>query len=540
MVREHPLWAGYLSMVKGVGPRIAAYLIVKLNPARFKTVSALYKYCYDEETEVLTSEGFKRFPELRGDELIATLNENGELVYERPIKFYKIPYSGEVIYFEGRDYNLLVTPEHLMYVRRWRHDSFELIPAYEIYEDWHPGKYELKRDAKWMGQDVEYVELPRVWQWKVVEKIPIDLFLELFGWYITEGYCDRHGRKRLPRVEIGQSRAKNPENVDRIIEVIKRLGFSPYVKVDPDGMCHIEVHSTQLYEYFKQFGKSRERYIPQWIKNLPPHRLRLLVDVMLRGDGDRYYHPRFFTTSKRLADDFQEIVLKAGWTASVVQRKDGIYAVTVIKRELTPAITVEPKVMYYSGYVYDVTMPNNHIILVRRNGKIMWSSNCGLHVVDGRAPRRRAGEKTDWNPEARTMAWRLGESFRLKGGFYKMKYHDFLNESRAKHPGWTAGHVAADARRRTVKLFLSHWMYVGRRILGLEPVLPYSCVKDPGLHHCIPPVLDKGGPKEKEMFYDAYLSAHFKREEYNYWNEMLEKWLGGRKAGGEEEEEEEA
>jgi hypothetical protein len=44
----------------------------------------------------------------------------------------------------------------------------------------------------------------------------------------------------------------------------------------------------------------------------------------------------------------------------------------------------------------------------------------------------------------------------------------------------------------------------------------------------------------KEMFYDAYLSAHFKREEYNYWNEMLEKWLGGRKAGGEEEEEEEA
>jgi len=165
---------------------------------------------------------------------------------------------------------------------------------------------------------------------------------------------------------------------------------------------------------------------------------------------------------------------------------------------------------------------------------------CGLHVVDGRAPRRRAGEKTDWNPEARTMAWRLGESFRLKGGFYKMKYHDFLNESRAKHPDWTAGHVAADARRRTVKLFLSHWMYVGRRILGLEPVLPYSCVKDPGLHHCIPPVLDKGGPKEKEMFYDAYLSAHFKREEYSYWNEMLAKWLGGRKAGGEEEEEEEA
>lgn len=162
---------------------------------------------------------------------------------------------------------------------------------------------------------------------------------------------------------------------------------------------------------------------------------------------------------------------------------------------------------------------------------------CGLHVEDGRAPRRRPGERTGWSPECRTMMWRLGESFRRKGGFYKMKYYDFLNESRAKHPDWTVGHVIADARRRTVKLFLSHWMFVGRRILGLDPVLPYSCVKDPTLHHCIPPVLDKGSPEEKEMFYDMYLSAHYRREEYNYWNEMLQRWLGEQKAEEEEEEE---
>jgi hypothetical protein len=163
---------------------------------------------------------------------------------------------------------------------------------------------------------------------------------------------------------------------------------------------------------------------------------------------------------------------------------------------------------------------------------------CGLHVVDGRAPRRRPGEKTDWNPECRTMMWRLGRSFVMKGGFYRMMYHRFLEESRAKHPGWTRAHVAADAQRRTVKLFLSHYLYVGRKILGLEPVLPYSCVKEPGLHHCVPPVLDKGSPREKEMFYDMYLSVHYRREEYNYWSEMLAKWLGeaGEREGEEGEE----
>jgi hypothetical protein len=161
---------------------------------------------------------------------------------------------------------------------------------------------------------------------------------------------------------------------------------------------------------------------------------------------------------------------------------------------------------------------------------------CGLHVEDGRAPRRKAGEKTGWNPQCRTMMWRLGRSFILKGGFYRMMFHRFLEESRSKHPDWTKAHVVADAQRRTEKLFLSHYLYVGRSILGLPPVLPYSCVKEPSLHHCIPPVLDKGSPREKEMFYDMHLSAHYRRDEYNYWSNMLQKWLGER---GEEEEEEE-
>src|SRR5712692_8173761 len=32
-------------------------------------------FCYDPETEVLTQQGFRRFPELQGDEVLATLNQ---------------------------------------------------------------------------------------------------------------------------------------------------------------------------------------------------------------------------------------------------------------------------------------------------------------------------------------------------------------------------------------------------------------------------------------------------------------------------------
>jgi len=31
----------------------------------------------------------------------------------------------------------------------------------------------------------------------------------------------------------------------------------------------------------------------------------------------------------------------------------------------------------YKGFVYDVTVPPHHTIYVRRNGKAVWSGNCG-------------------------------------------------------------------------------------------------------------------------------------------------------------------
>jgi hypothetical protein len=141
----------------------------------------------------------------------------------------------------------------------------------------------------------------------------------------------------------------------------------------------------------------------------------------------------------------------------------------------------------------------------------MWKYT-GLHVVDGKAPRRVAGQKTDWNPAARTMMWRLGEAFRMQGGFYKHMYRVFFEESLRKHPDWTRAHHLAHARRVTVKLFLAHYHYVGRQVLGLPVRLAYICEKQP--HQCIPPVIDEG---DHEAFYEKYVKKHFDRDLYYHW-----------------------
>lgn len=156
---------------------------------------------------------------------------------------------------------------------------------------------------------------------------------------------------------------------------------------------------------------------------------------------------------------------------------------------------------------------------------------CGKGPLVTRAPVRRAGQKIDWNPFARTMCWRIGESLRLRGGFYKLMFHRFYEELQSKRPDISRKHRLNDARRRVVKLFLSHtrsptsfWVggegeywevgrYIYKEILGLPITLrkPYTAVKYPQFY--IPPVIDEelDVPLYETEFYKRVLKGVLER-----------------------------
>lgn len=47
-----------------------------------------YMHCYDDETKILTDEGWKLFSELNKGEKVATLNqESGEIEYQIPLEY---------------------------------------------------------------------------------------------------------------------------------------------------------------------------------------------------------------------------------------------------------------------------------------------------------------------------------------------------------------------------------------------------------------------------------------------------------------------
>lgn len=97
----------------------------------------------------------------------------------------------------------------------------------------------------------------------------------------------------------------------------------------------------------------------------------------------------------------------------------------------------------------------------------------GLDVVDGKARRRRRGEKMTWNPFAKVLAWKIGESFVKKPGFFRQMYLEEKEKAKEKHPDWTKGHVHNHAKRVVAKRFLALFLIKWRRLKGLENPKPY-------------------------------------------------------------------
>jgi len=71
-------------------------------------------HCYVEGTEVLTTDGFIDFRDIKDESLIANYHENGEINFTKPTEIIVGDYQGDIYNFKGQRYNLSVTPNHRM------------------------------------------------------------------------------------------------------------------------------------------------------------------------------------------------------------------------------------------------------------------------------------------------------------------------------------------------------------------------------------------------------------------------------------------
>jgi nucleoside-diphosphate-sugar epimerase len=373
-----------------------------------KQPGSFYHLCYDDQTEILTRSGWKLFKDLTDEDKVATRQlDDAHIVYAKPTAYTHYLYEGPMYCLEQRHIDLCVTPNHRMVTSYKDRDGTEHMRFQEAKDILGKNnRYHLT--SEWEGEEQETFTIPGYYRLgeNMPSTPPIDLpmddWLNFLGWYLAEGSVDGESRKRAPnRIIIHQKIGSNSAMVHAIFErMATALGctHSVYLLKDQDLESHY-LFCTQLAVYLAQIGKSLTRYIPRQLLQLSKRQLRILLNAMMLGDGtwmnrDREYG-RYYTSSKQLADDVQELAIKLGLSANIshldrtnetgwAQSKE--YRVNLVKTTIFQVNqqTDDPSdwndwIEDYAGMVYCCEVPGDGIILVRRNGKPIWCGNSKVH-----------------------------------------------------------------------------------------------------------------------------------------------------------------
>ena len=333
--------------------------------------------CFDPKTEILTEAGWLAFPDLQPDVKVATLNSEGKVEYHIPEEYIVQTYIGEMYCFANSKFDFCVTPNHWMYVRT-ETGQLKFIRADEgqVWES-----LQVLTGGDFDGEEVEWFELGKVPINALgkVKKIFMDDWLEFLGYYISKGYVDV--RKRLQVVggndydvsDYDVLIAKeNAEGRWKIANCLSRLGFEFF---DWDE-SQFKICTQQLAEILLPLGKSGNKYIPRELFQLSRRQLLVLFNALMMGDaseGEDCYN--YYSKSKQLADDVQELAIRCGYAASVVSHAMGRDFYRVNIRPIKDVNLVEPERFRYAGKVYCVNV-TNHVVFVRRNGRAAWCGQC--------------------------------------------------------------------------------------------------------------------------------------------------------------------
>jgi hypothetical protein len=347
------------------------------------------QHCYSDDTEILTRTGWKFFKNLFDGEQVATRDPvTGTLAYHPIEARICAPFEGELIGWKSQNVDILVTPDHQVpYTRRPDPDTTLWATARALADGSDRHRF-VAVTAQWAGEeppDTGYGPLG----WDGVT------FAQFMGLYLSEGSVSHQFRNNA--VVIYQNHR------DVFMETILHATGLLWKWFDYGKTKGWRALNKPLVLYLRSLGKAAEKYIPEDIKNMPPAHIALFIDAYTRGDGMQYtsqipgrkkqshYHA-IWTSSKWMADDFQELALKVGWTStlnnvppkrSIIQEPNGPRVIQnqasycVYFKKLFQRVELSPEYLYrqpYKGNVYCVRV-KHHVICVRRHGRPSWNGN---------------------------------------------------------------------------------------------------------------------------------------------------------------------
>jgi thymidylate synthase ThyX len=436
--------------------------------------------CYDDETEVLTTEGWKPWPKVDGSEVFGTFNPvTGELEYQQATEVFHADYKGPMYHVRSEQVDLLVTPNHRMWVQRCDTQAakrgeqrFAIEPAENILHK----RVKYQKCARWLGHSPDRVVIPATHRTYQIHdgsppstrhypavSFPLEPFAKFLGYYLAEGCVNGHN------ICLAQNRGPI---LDRMAETIRAMGLSAYLPATGNGA--VRTQCLPLRDMLALLGHSYEKRVPAIVGAWAPPAIRIFLEAMIEGDGNVHPtngHRVIYTASRDMADDLQVLAIKAGWSANIrVDDRTGLertmpngqrfrnlrpcYIVSILKRRLTPLVNNNRHVVpdryknddgnndamiSYEGSVHCVKVPSG-LLFVRRNGLPVVSGNThelirhrpGVAISQESLRFVRLADIPFWFPD-----WALADA-------ELMKRATALLEQMEEFQLWMAGHFGLD------------------------------------------------------------------------------------------------
>jgi ribosomal protein L37AE/L43A len=350
---------------------------------------------------------------------VATLTgeKNDTLAYTAPLEVMSYDYKGPMYVVDSNQVSLKVTPNHRMWTGDRNGNNFKIMLAEEVcgkrrkyvknVEHWTPPLENRPAEFSYLNEAGVECEEPQKF---VIRddvdgtlRMPMDAWLTFFGIWMAEGCTLR---------TWGVSFATHKQRVkDELERVSEELGFEIHKHKDDvkdevrNAWCFNE---KTLVNYFVPLSVGAiNKSLPAWVWHLPKRQCRVLITGMMLGDGHTMENGtrRYYTSSAKLANDFQRLCLHAGFsgnstvrikagTERVVKAEDrkgeiikstvDAWHITIVEKQNTPLVNKNIKAdgtggndrmeEGFDGKVYCCRVNGTGVIYVRRNGLSVW---CG-------------------------------------------------------------------------------------------------------------------------------------------------------------------
>lgn len=336
-------------------------------------------HCFDQNTEILTNLGFKKYDEIDNNSQVATFNPEDLCFsgFEKPEEIIKEDYNGDVYTYNQKDLSMVVTPNHRIFGKRISRYTDRKMTDYSFFEPITKNSKKCRYGT--YGESAFKIPTSANTNHKIANT---ENFWKgsLVGFFIGDGHLPRDYEN------IINFHLKKKRKIDFLINILKNLNVDYKFKENRDKTVTIKTNVDGIFYPRDFYTDSREKTLlkngSMDFKDLGDiEYINGIYNGLINSDGSKKRNTYTYSTSSEILKNQLEIFfpLYGFGSVSVRESDSGNYSLMIKTRKyalVNDSRKKEDRVMIqkYNGKIHCVATTTG-LIMARRNGHTFLSGN---------------------------------------------------------------------------------------------------------------------------------------------------------------------